>query len=254
MNRPDYYRLLHVQRDAPTAVIKAIYRTLMQRLRMHPDLGGDHAQAVLLNEALTILGDPNKRAAYDRTLPPERTAPAPQASSNQAPAQESPEAAPTAAASPAEVPRAAAPRRAPTCFFCEAPVAAASVEWPDNACHVCGSAMFPAKTHQLGEQSRRAIARVPRSMPMTFRRSTEQQAVYVGTTEDISLNGARFVTKTDVCSGELLSIECEFCSAVAVIKGVRTSAEHGKNHRQVRVEFLTLRIKHVRGGLVSSVA
>ena len=68
-NRRNYYRLLHVGRDAPTAVIQASYRTLMQRLRMHPDLGGDHERAALLNEAYETLSDPERRAAYDRRSP-----------------------------------------------------------------------------------------------------------------------------------------------------------------------------------------
>src|SRR6187402_1375762 len=65
-NRRNYYRVLHVQPDAPVEIIRTSYRTLMQRLRMHPDLGGDHWNAALINEAYEVLCDPAKRAAYDR--------------------------------------------------------------------------------------------------------------------------------------------------------------------------------------------
>ena len=34
---------------------------------MHPDLGGDHWHAALINEAFAALSDPEKRAAYDRS-------------------------------------------------------------------------------------------------------------------------------------------------------------------------------------------
>lgn len=67
-NRRNHYRTLHVQPDAPLEVIKANYRTLMQTLRLHPDLGGDHQAAVQVNEAYAVLGDPGRRAAYDREL------------------------------------------------------------------------------------------------------------------------------------------------------------------------------------------
>lgn len=67
-NRRNLYRVLHVQPEAPHAVIQASYRTLMQRLRLHPDLGGDHAEAALVNAAWAVLGDPERRAAYDRQL------------------------------------------------------------------------------------------------------------------------------------------------------------------------------------------
>ncbi len=63
MNRRNYYRVLHVQPDAPAEVVRAAYRALMAR--HHPDQGGDHELAVLLNEAWTVLGDPALRAAYD---------------------------------------------------------------------------------------------------------------------------------------------------------------------------------------------
>lgn len=67
-NRRNYYRILHVQPEAPVEVIKASYRTLMSRLKMHPDLGGDHEMAVLVNEAYATLSDPERRAAYDREI------------------------------------------------------------------------------------------------------------------------------------------------------------------------------------------
>ncbi|MCB1756363.1 MAG: DnaJ domain-containing protein [Gammaproteobacteria bacterium] len=67
-NKRNFYRLLHVQFDAPDAVIKASYRSMMQKLKMHPDLGGDEATAKLLNEALETLLDPQKRARYDKSL------------------------------------------------------------------------------------------------------------------------------------------------------------------------------------------
>lgn len=66
--RRNHYRLLHVQPEAPLEVIKASYRTLMTRMRMHPDLGGTHEEAALINEAYAVLSDPDRRAEYDRQL------------------------------------------------------------------------------------------------------------------------------------------------------------------------------------------
>lgn len=64
-NRRNYYRILHVQPDAPLAVIKASYRAQMQKLKLHPDLGGDEKNAATINEAYATLSDEKKRAAYD---------------------------------------------------------------------------------------------------------------------------------------------------------------------------------------------
>ena len=67
-NQRNYYRVLFVQPDAPTEIIQASYRTLMQKLKAHPDLGGDEWIATIINEAFETLSDPEKRRAYDRKL------------------------------------------------------------------------------------------------------------------------------------------------------------------------------------------
>ena len=67
-NKRNYYRILYVQPDAPTALIRASYQTLMQKLRQHPALGGRHWNASIINEAYRVLVDPEKRDAYDRVL------------------------------------------------------------------------------------------------------------------------------------------------------------------------------------------
>lgn len=67
-SRRNYYRLLRVQPDASLEIIKLSYRTLMQKLQHHPDLGGDEWNASHINAAYATLRNPAKRAAYDRKL------------------------------------------------------------------------------------------------------------------------------------------------------------------------------------------
>jgi len=67
-SRRNYYRLLRVQPDASLEIIKQCYRTLMQKLHHHPDLGGDEWNASHINMAYATLRDPKKRAAYDQIL------------------------------------------------------------------------------------------------------------------------------------------------------------------------------------------
>ncbi|MDD2661160.1 MAG: DnaJ domain-containing protein [Methylococcales bacterium] len=67
-NRRNLYRILYVQPEAPIEIIKASYRSLMTKLNAHPDLGGDHESAVLINQAYAILSDPVKRRQYDEML------------------------------------------------------------------------------------------------------------------------------------------------------------------------------------------
>jgi len=64
----DYYEVLGVQRGCDDAGLKAAFRKLA--MEHHPDRNGGCADATSrfkeINEAYSVLADPNKRAAYDR--------------------------------------------------------------------------------------------------------------------------------------------------------------------------------------------
>jgi len=68
IERRNFYRILHVQPDAPMEVITESYRVLMQKLNIRADLNSPDWNASLLNIAYNTLRDPVKRAAYDREL------------------------------------------------------------------------------------------------------------------------------------------------------------------------------------------
>jgi hypothetical protein len=62
---PDHYRTLGVPPTASAAEIRSAYRSAARRL--HPDAGGSAEAMQRLNMAWTILRDPGRRAAYDRS-------------------------------------------------------------------------------------------------------------------------------------------------------------------------------------------
>ncbi len=65
MEYKDYYQILGVDRGADEAEIKRAYRKLAQK--HHPDKeSGSEEQFKQINEAYQVLGDPEKRAKYDR--------------------------------------------------------------------------------------------------------------------------------------------------------------------------------------------
>lgn len=252
-NRRNYYRILHVEPDAPTAVIQASYRAIMGRLHVHPDLGGDHDEAVLVNEAFATLSDPARRAAYDRalklTLEQRRGAKPVQA----APSSHRPT-------------RPAAPRAKLGCAFCGTAYAIGEADRPESSCQSCGNPLYAVRRQPLrassvrgagaevSGMSRRALERLPRRMPLTFRLPESQQVVWVGTTEDVSPNGMRFLAQAVMPIGERLQIDCEFCRAVAVVKSAEPAPTTGRGAIRYGVEFLTLRVHRQRGSFVSSVA
>ena len=65
MEYKDYYKVLGVDRNADAAAIKKAYRKLARKY--HPDVNPDaEAQFKEVGEAYDVLGDPEKREAYDQ--------------------------------------------------------------------------------------------------------------------------------------------------------------------------------------------
>lgn len=64
----DHYRTLNVAPDAEAEVVRAAYLALMRK--HHPDRAGDdpgvQGRAQEISAAFAVLGDPHRRAAYDR--------------------------------------------------------------------------------------------------------------------------------------------------------------------------------------------
>lgn len=64
MSKKDYYELLGVDRNANEIDIKKAYRKKSKK--NHPDVGGDEELFKGINEAYSILSDPEKKNNYDR--------------------------------------------------------------------------------------------------------------------------------------------------------------------------------------------
>jgi curved DNA-binding protein len=77
-DQPDLYKLLQVDSEADPEVIQAAYRRLAQKF--HPDLAAGPEAAermVAINGAWEVLGDPIRRAEYDRQREQARATPDP---------------------------------------------------------------------------------------------------------------------------------------------------------------------------------
>ena len=70
----DFYTILEVDSRADAEAIRAAYRSLARRY--HPDAGDGSSSEKFrqITEAYETLSDPQRRAAYDRSREPRRTA------------------------------------------------------------------------------------------------------------------------------------------------------------------------------------
>ena len=231
-NRPDYYRLLQVHPDAATEVIRASYRTLMQKLRLHPDLGGDVATAALINEAYRVLCDETLRAAYDADTGVTQPSSPSSASTPESPADDRP-----------SEPR---PDPAQVCAFCKS-------RYPgDDAttvrCYTCRAPLYKGVVWggAAGLDVRR-VPRLERRIPLNFLSQWPQTPPHSGTVEDLSVDGMRFTTDQAVTAQAVLKLECELLDAVGrVLDASRLS----DGFWSVRSTFLSVAFKRRSGGFV----
>ena len=244
-NRRNYYRILHVERDAPLEIIRSSYRTLMQRLKMHPDLGGDHWNAALINEAYRVLTDPKQRAAYDRTLPGLTRGQKPPSTD-----QESAEQA--RATRPAQGPRSQKRPRASGhvhhCPFCHSGHSGRTDA--DSLCKACSSPLARAESPHARSAWLRAVERMPQDMQLRYWTHWPDASPSVGRVLDLSLTGVRFATPAPVAVDQILKLDCPRFQAVA---RVIHSRQHGERWL-VGAEFFTLKFARTRGAFVSEKA
>lgn len=244
-NRRNYYRILHVQEDAPEEIIRTSYRTLMQRMRMHPDLGGDHRDASLINEAYATLIDPQRRAEYDLSLPePGAGRSEPETKVGRRPTFERP---------PPEPPTEKTAEDDPSlCLFCRTPHGLGEVIPQSARCGNCNSPLYPAVKRRFDERGKRAIGRTPRRLKIACVLVGQASAEsLMAMSEDISLNGMALTTEHAIPRGSRIKIECDLLGAVAEVRNCSRANEGGRRPWRIGVEFLTLVFTRNRGAFVT---
>jgi hypothetical protein len=226
---PDYYRVLHVQPDAPAAIIHASYRTLLQRTY---DAGDAGARLMLLAEAYAVLGDPERRAAYDVT----RSAAATGTYR-------------IATAPGDDEPTLTAGLR--NCLFCGAPHGFTQRPERDDECGRCASPLCPAERHRLEFSGQRMIARVPKQRTIEVRVNWPQPTPFGSEMRDLSLNGMSFVAPMQLEAHQIVRVDCSELRALGRVAHVQRDSS-AFSRWLTGVEFLTLRFWQVRGSFVSA--
>jgi len=225
MSSPDYYRILHVTPDAPAAIVHASYRTLLERARV---AGVPAADIALLDAAYAVLGDRERRAAYDAdrtTVRPAMRLDEPQTET----------------------------RSAPSCLFCGAPHDLQRKVASDDECGGCRSPLFPAERHRLEYSGQRVINRVPKRRAIEIRVTWPQPAPYIGEMRDLSLNGMAFSAGVRLEPNQIVRVDCTELRALGRVAHVERDTD-GSERWSTGIEFLTLRFWLLRGSFVSAEA
>lgn len=234
----NYYEVLHVSRDAPVEIIRGSYRTLMQRLKHHPDLGGDASMAALINEAYAVLSDAEKRAEYDARMDviARIAAGAPEAAAKQA----------------RDTPSGRALDWSRQCVFCETPHSHGRSIEIEISCRVCDSPLSAAEQHLMESEGKRAIERIGKRMRISYYTRWPQPRAHSGRIDDISLNGLRLVTRQSLTEGQRIKIVSDVVQAVAQVTHTIYERRGWGKRCVAGVSFVTLRFGRSVGGFVSN--
>lgn len=234
----NFYQILHVQQDAPSEVIRATYRTMMQKMKMHPDLGGNQEDAALINEAYSVLMDPSARARYDSSLMS-----AANASSNQAYVMQK---------SQNGYQKTARLIKDNQCAFCELPHNYGQDIKSDSQCSRCGSALFPTTKQNFELNGNRLINRIEKQWPVSLYMSWQDTRSYIGMTQDVSLNGLQVLSNANVENGAVLRLSSHMLDAVAIVVNSRSDHTMLRKRWRLGLEFLTLRFHQAQGTFIKT--
>jgi hypothetical protein len=240
-DRRNHYRILFVQPEAPPEVIKASWRALLGSARGHPDLGGDPVAAARINEAYTVLSDPERRRAYDRLLDVTRM----RAQADGGPPAALPPAAPRTGARRADP---AAWRSDRCCPMCR--TALPATLRADTRCTRCDAPLAPAPRVDATERElfgRRAAVRRSRTDAATVFETALGSGIDARVV-DLSLGGAGLLTAAAVSPGSAVRVVTPTLDAVARVVTCLRLPEHWR----VRLQWLTARPLGTKGVYVST--
>ena len=264
--KPNYYQILHLHPDAPAPMVRAAYRTIMQKLKAHPDLGGDAENAALINEAYEVLSNSARRKRYDAELKRAEASRQAQHQEQQARQNSKPHfTQPGTSSSSAFVYQATGPGSVRSCFFCNSLVPVTDDE--DLCCPMCASPLYAMGAEGFdgsNSDSRRAIERLPRSGPVSYCKRSDFQGLvshndfikrragagHFGHAIDLSLTGMRMQGLERLQIADTLRIENHALVAVANI--VNATQLAGSQEFAYGLQFLALSLKQMQGNFVST--
>ena len=210
----------------------------MQQLKMHPDLGGDHNTAALINEAFSVLTNPESRALYDSKMQFfSRSGSSTNSDNDSAKAMHEEEDIRSQNDSSADFES----KTEFVCTFCLAAQDQSRKINSDSDCVNCESPLYPASEYRYEESGQRAINRIPKRLDILFYTTWPHPTGDTGQSIDISLNGMSFTSARRLGEGRRVKICSSDIDAIAVVTHCQLDNKAG--HWVVGVAYETIRLK-----------
>ncbi len=224
-NRRNYYRILQVQPDAPFEIIRTSYLTLLHKLKQHPDLGGDHWNATVLNEAFQTLKDEEKRAEYDKELFKHYT--------KNVYAKDSEEKQPVTTV---------------ICPFCRRSLVRKNDS--GESC-VCNNSAFQTKNQNIKSEScKRSLMRTQKLEKFHFITSATEE-IYDAQMVDLSPKGMRFLCKKALNLNEIIKVDNSLFRAIAEINSSQKKVKDQNVSYSIGAHFHSISFTDQEGTFLS---
>jgi curved DNA-binding protein CbpA len=200
----------------------------MHKLKQHPDLGGEHWNAVILNEAYEILSDSNKRAEYDKRLF-EHYAKKPIPDKNSI----------------------RKPSISIFCPFCKRPLAHKAK--PGEKCPSCRSPLQSKNTGEaLTHDYHRSADRIKKSGTLRYYSSWPQkgkEAILL----DLSPKGIRFLCNEELEQESIIKLSSHLLKAIAKVVNTQREEVSMKTSYTIGAHFITVTFANPKGSFFSSI-
>lgn len=200
----------------------------MREMKLHPDLGGSHWDATLLNEAYETLSDPGRRAEYDRKLFEHYT--------KRSPGSEASEKSPLITI---------------FCPFCKRPLAREAA--PGERCATCQSPLQSEPKKAEIRASRRSVRRAAYTEHFSYYTAWPQKA-QDGQMLDLSPKGMRFLAQERLRPGAIIKMSSAFLKATARVTNCQEKAAGPGKLFAVGVSFLAVTFEAPSGSSFSATA
>ena len=241
-----YYDILHVQQNAPTAIIKNAYRALMLGMKYHPDLGGDSEQAAKINLAYETLSNKKKRAEYDQMLSEQlgsaHAAHSDTSNVDSSSAQKPQKSAENAANSYKQH----AEEKGTRCPFCYKFQCIPATEMMD--CSGCGSPLDPPPQNSTSSNAARSIERITKDTVIQITEKVDSMPKQASL-KDLSPQGLGFVSKESLAAQQVVRVDCALFEGLATVVHIRPE-ENGSSF--YGAQFISLRFQSQSGNFIST--